>query len=304
MAISGAGIAGLATAVALHKQGVPVVVLERAPALRQEGSAVALWSNAWRALDALGVSEQLRHDYQLLHRVDLVRADGKMLRSFTLDECDAASAAAGGVNETRGVSRGHLLEALAAQLPDGAVQFSSDVKGISSGADGRTLLQLSGGQQLSCNVLVGADGANSAAAKHLGLPQANYAGYVGYRGLAKFDGPLPVASDTIRQIYGAGVRAGMYPLTSKDLYWFICFNADEAAPAPADPAGCVAEALGQVGGWSWGIREAVAATDPASISRARIRDRWTRGSFGQGCVTLVGDAAHPMVSYAQCSLLV
>lgn len=47
----------------------------------------------------------------------------------------------------------------------------------------------------------------------------------------------------------------------------------QAAPAPADPAGCVAEALGQVGGWSWGIREAVAATDPASISRARIRDR-------------------------------
>jgi 2-polyprenyl-6-methoxyphenol hydroxylase-like FAD-dependent oxidoreductase len=44
------------------------VVLERAPALRQEGSAVALWSNAWRALDALGVSDQLRHDYLLLQR--------------------------------------------------------------------------------------------------------------------------------------------------------------------------------------------------------------------------------------------
>lgn len=48
-------------------------------------------------------------------------------------------------------------------------------------AAGRTLLQLSGGQQLSCDVFVGADGANSVAAKHLGLPQANYAGYVGYR---------------------------------------------------------------------------------------------------------------------------
>jgi 2-polyprenyl-6-methoxyphenol hydroxylase-like FAD-dependent oxidoreductase len=48
-------------------------------------------------------------------------------------------------------------------------------------AAGRTLLQLSGPQQLSCNVLVGADGANSIAAKHLGLQQANYAGYVGYR---------------------------------------------------------------------------------------------------------------------------
>lgn len=47
------------------------------------------------------------------------------------------------------------------------------------------------------------------------------------RGLAKFSGELPVAKGTIRQIYGAGVRAGMYPLTDRDLYWFICFNADE-----------------------------------------------------------------------------
>jgi 2-polyprenyl-6-methoxyphenol hydroxylase-like FAD-dependent oxidoreductase len=48
-------------------------------------------------------------------------------------------------------------------------------------AAGRTLLQLSDGQQLSCDVFVGADGGNSVAAQHLGLPQANYAGYVGYR---------------------------------------------------------------------------------------------------------------------------
>ncbi|KAF6258828.1 hypothetical protein COO60DRAFT_1638915 [Scenedesmus sp. NREL 46B-D3] len=262
-------------------QGVPVVVLERAPELRQEGSAVALWSNAWRALDALGVSEQLRHDYLLLQRVDLVRSDGKLLRSFTLDECDAASVAAGGVNETRGISRAHLLGALAAQLPKGALQFSSNVTGIGRGEAGRTLLQLSGGQQLSCDVFVGADGANSVAAKHLGLPQANYAGYVGYRGLAKFSGELPVAKGTIRQIYGAGVRAGMYPLTDRDLYWFICFNADEGLAAPADSAGFVSEALSQVAGWSWGIREAVASTDRDTISRARIRDRCGRRAARQ-----------------------
>lgn len=48
--------------------GVPVVVLERAPSLRQEGSAISLWSNAWRGLDALGVSDQLRADTLLLDR--------------------------------------------------------------------------------------------------------------------------------------------------------------------------------------------------------------------------------------------
>jgi 2-polyprenyl-6-methoxyphenol hydroxylase-like FAD-dependent oxidoreductase len=47
---------------------VDVAVLERAPALRQEGSAVALWSNAWRALDALGMGQLLRDDFLLLDR--------------------------------------------------------------------------------------------------------------------------------------------------------------------------------------------------------------------------------------------
>jgi hypothetical protein len=75
---------------------------------------------------------------RLVHtcRIDLVRNDGKLLRSFAFDECDAKSAAAGGVNEMRGISRPHLLRALAAQLPEGALQFSSSVTGISSGSDG------------------------------------------------------------------------------------------------------------------------------------------------------------------------
>lgn len=51
------------------------------------------------------------------------------------------------------------------------------------------------------------------------------------RGLARFSADdLPVPLDTIRQMFGAGVRAGMYPVTAQgDLYWFICFNADEVS---------------------------------------------------------------------------
>ena len=64
--IIGAGIAGLASAAALHKLGVPVLVLEREPELRKEGSAISLWTNAFRALDALGVAESLRDAHPVL----------------------------------------------------------------------------------------------------------------------------------------------------------------------------------------------------------------------------------------------
>jgi hypothetical protein len=48
--------------------GVPCRVLERAETPRAEGSAIALWSNAWRALEALDAADQLRPDHLLLER--------------------------------------------------------------------------------------------------------------------------------------------------------------------------------------------------------------------------------------------
>ena len=57
--IVGAGIAGLATAVALKKAGVEALVLERSEGLRTTGAALSLSPNAWLALDALGVSHKL-----------------------------------------------------------------------------------------------------------------------------------------------------------------------------------------------------------------------------------------------------
>ena len=48
---------------ALHNAGVSVRVLEAGSSLRQEGSAIGLWDNAWRALDELGVADSLRPSY-------------------------------------------------------------------------------------------------------------------------------------------------------------------------------------------------------------------------------------------------
>ncbi len=45
--IVGAGIGGLATAVALKRVGVKAVVLERMAELRATGAALTLFSNAW-----------------------------------------------------------------------------------------------------------------------------------------------------------------------------------------------------------------------------------------------------------------
>ncbi|KAM0007936.1 putative 3-hydroxybenzoate 6-monooxygenase [Helianthus debilis subsp. tardiflorus] len=59
--IIGAGICGLATALALHKKGIKSLVMERAESLRNvTGAAIGIRPNGWRALDQLGVAETLR----------------------------------------------------------------------------------------------------------------------------------------------------------------------------------------------------------------------------------------------------
>lgn len=298
-------------ALALTQVGVPVRVFEAGGGLKQEGAAIGLWGNAWRALDALGVGEDLRQGHLQLGRVELCSSRGELLRAFSFSECDVGTqSSAGGrrmSTEFRGVRRATLLQALYDKLPDAErlVQFGTGVDAVLSagdGPDGRVAVRLSDGSTVYGSALVGADGVGSVVARHLGLAKPNYAGYVALRGVAEFPaqgsgtGPGGLPLDTIRQIWGEGVRAGLYPVTPSSCYWFVCYNASEQEalrPTPS-PSERRRLAMAAVRGWGWDVEGAVAATPPEDISWSRVSDRWTAGSCGSGRVTLAGDAAHPM----------
>lgn len=61
--IVGAGIAGLATALSLHRLGVRSLVLEQAESLRIGGTSLTLFKNGWSVLDAIGVAHDLRTQF-------------------------------------------------------------------------------------------------------------------------------------------------------------------------------------------------------------------------------------------------
>ena len=44
------------------------------------------------------------------------------------------------------------------------------------------------------------------------------------RGVAKFDGGVPMRMNSVRMLWGKGVRAGIYPLSDSEAYWFTTKN--------------------------------------------------------------------------------
>eukprot|EP00850_Spirogloea_muscicola_P002028 SM000007S20988 [mRNA] locus=s7:1407747:1419040:+ [translate_table: standard] len=275
----------------LFRVGIPVVVLERSPGLREGGAALSLWGNAWRALDVLGVGESLRSQYTTLTRVELCSSDGRLLKAFDFDECD------GGPHEVRGVHRVALLQALAKDLPPNTIRFSSRVSSIAgSSRDHIYKVGLEDGDEYNAKVIVGCDGANSKVAKYLGLKDVNYAGYSAYRGVSHMPAGHSLGG-TVCQALGRGVRAGMYPLNAQEVYWFTVFN---SPPGVRDetPAAMKKAALDSILGWPQEIVDPMRCTSEEQITRSDITDRWLLPlpgvRWGRGGVTLAGDAAHPM----------
>src|SRR6187397_2081212 len=79
--IIGGGIGGLATAIALRRQGIDAQVYERTAHLREVGAGLSLWRNALVALDAIGVGDACRALSAPYAGAALRRWDGRVLVS-------------------------------------------------------------------------------------------------------------------------------------------------------------------------------------------------------------------------------
>ena len=232
--ITGAGIAGVATARALSLVGIDdFVILEKSGAPRAEGTSIGIWTNAWRALDALRVGDELRASWPEMHGIELFDCKGKKLREISINDCK------GGPHEARGVGRAALVRSLASKLPSQKMVFGCTVLSArsvkSDGNDGNVEIAVEGlAQPLRCRALVAADGARSTlvqgALNHLSsssssssssasssalLKPLRYVGYTAYRGIASFPAeavPSMLPRDRFRIHFGSGVRAGIVPL--------------------------------------------------------------------------------------------
>lgn len=279
--VIGGGIGGLATALGLRQAGWEVEVFERAPALREVGAGIALWSNGLRALDRLGVGDAVR-TAGLLH-------DGGAIRSAGGDVLLRLGAGAEGAVGALGcmIHRADLLDVLARAVGASTVRTGRTLHALEQ-EHGRVVAHFTDGSRAEGDLVVGADGIHSAVRTALfGEIPPRYAGYTVWRWVA----PFPIERTHPGETWGSGARFGHAALPGGRVYVFATCDMPEGWKAAR---GERAELERIFGGWHAPIPDLVAGAPEGAILRNDCHDLPPLRAWGRGRVTLLGDAAHAM----------
>ncbi|WP_396934365.1 FAD-dependent oxidoreductase [Mycolicibacterium sp.] len=279
MLVVGAGITGLATAVALQRRGFEVSVVE-ARADVSSGTGISIWPNALAALDEIGLGDAVRAAGGRVTAGAVRWHDGTWLRRPAADRMVRALGEPLVV-----IRRAALTGILTAALHPGTVEYGVAVQTID--ADG-TRVELTDGSVRTAAAVIGADGVDSVVARHLNGPLARrYAGYTAWRGVAEH----VIAPELAGETMGAGIEVGHVPLGLDHTYWFATQRAPQGQVAAL---GELAHLRQLFGTWAEPIPTLLATTKPAELLRNDLYDRVPARHWARGRVVVAGDAAHPM----------
>jgi 2-polyprenyl-6-methoxyphenol hydroxylase-like FAD-dependent oxidoreductase len=284
--VIGGGVGGLTAALALRRAGWAVEVFEQAPELREVGSGFMISPNAMSVLFGLGLRHVVERGSEVTH-FEMCSWNGEPLMRERAEGFGFGSDAPATLFH-RALLHGALHEAFGNEgvhLGARLARFEDDGRGV--------VARFEDGREARGDILVGADGLRSMvrAQLHPGEP-LRYAGYPCWRGLVRsFEHPkLP--RGLLRETQGQGARFGMGYVKEDLVYWWATANWPQGEPVPGGDKAFLLDAFRNAHA---PIPELIAATDEADLLRNDLYDRLPLARWGEGRVTLLGDAAHPMM---------
>jgi len=299
IAIVGAGIAGLVAARALQQFGFRPAVYEQAPLLGDVGAGLTVSPNATHVLNAIGLED-------VLLRIGM-RPDRGGVKHWQTGELVVNISRGSEMLEKYGaayyqVHRADLHRGLAdlvVSQDSTAIRTGHAFVSLQQNAGGVSL-KFGNGVEVQADAVLGADGVRSVVRTELfGADRPHFTGYMAYRGLVPYAAlPAGVVEPTSCLSTGPGRSFTRYLVRNGSLVNFVGLTErDDWREEGWSIRATVKEMLDEYGDWYEGVRTIIAATPADGLFRWALFDREPLAEWTRGRVTLIGDAAHPMLPF-------
>jgi len=293
--VAGGGIGGLAAALALARRGFAVKVLEQAAEIGEIGAGVQLAPNAFAAFDALGVGQQARGRAVFNERMVMMDAtDASTVAEIPLG--DAFQARFG--NPYAVIHRADVHQSLLdGVLTHGGIELltSTRVLHAEQSADGVTVFDVVGRGHRGA-ALIGCDGVKSAVRAQLVGDPVRVSGHVVYRAVVDAtEFPKDLAWNAAAVWAGPDCHLVHYPLRGGEQYNLVVTFHSRETETWGVSEGSQEEVLSYFSGICDQARQLLHL--PKSWKRWATADRAPVERWSEGRITLLGDAAHPMLQY-------
>jgi salicylate hydroxylase len=299
--VAGAGIAGLTAALALARAGLRVTVLEQAARLEETGAGLQLSPNATRVLTALGMRERLLPAVSAPPAIRVMAgSSGKEIVRIPLGTEVLSRYGSPYLTVHRGDLQLALADAALAQR-DITLKLGVRVDDFAPHSNGITVQGRRGREVVDERgvALIGADGIWSNLSAKLRRQRApRFAHRTAWRALV----PAEAVPNEFRQPFvhlwlGQDAHLVHYPVKAGRLINIVGIVHDEWNETGWQAAGERDDILRRFARWSWSDKARDLIAIPDRWLKWALYDRKSPFQGGDGPVTLIGDAAHPMLPF-------